>query len=62
VGGPATFTDADSADERIAPILVMDGVTSVFMTANFVTVTRSETASWDDLTEPITAVLDAAFA
>jgi hypothetical protein len=61
VGGPATFTDAVSADERIAPILELDGVSSVFMTANFVTVTRSDTASWSDLRDRIVTILSESF-
>ncbi|KAA3635019.1 MAG: scaffolding protein [Armatimonadetes bacterium] len=61
VGGPATYTDASSADPKIAPVLELDGVTSVFMTANFVTVTRSDEAAWDDLKDPIVAALTASF-
>ncbi|MCZ7534130.1 MAG: NifU N-terminal domain-containing protein [Acidimicrobiia bacterium] len=61
VGGPATYTDAATADERVAPILQMDGVTSVFMTANFITVTRSEAATWDGLTAQIVAALTKSF-
>ncbi len=57
VGGPATFTDAATADARIVPVLEIDGVTSVFMTANFITVTRSETARWDDLTDQVVTAL-----
>ena len=62
VGGPTTFTDEATADERVAPILGLDGVVSVFIAANFITVTRSEEASWDDLADPIRAVVEAAFA
>lgn len=61
VGGPATFTEAGTADERVAGILDLEGVTSVFMTGNFVTVTRTEAATWGDLTDPIVAVLTASF-
>ena len=61
VGGPATYTDAGTADERISPILEIDGVASVFMAANFVTVTRSEAATWDDLTDQIVAALTETF-
>lgn len=61
VGGPATFTDAATADERVAGILELEGVTSVFMTGNFVTVTRTEAATWDDLADPIVAVLTTSF-
>ncbi len=61
VGGPATYADAATADAKIAPVLDLDGVTSVFMTANFVTVTRSEAATWDDLTDHIVAALTASY-
>ena len=62
VGGPVTFSDPGTADDRVAPILQLDGVVSVFMAANFITVTRSEDASWDDLAEPITELVEATFA
>lgn len=61
VGGPATFTDSASADDRVAAVLDLDGVVSVFMTANFVTVTRTEAATWEDLTDPIAGILTASF-
>lgn len=62
VGGPATYTDAATADARIVPVLELDGVTSVFMTANFITVTRSETAAWEDLTDAILTALNESYA
>jgi hypothetical protein len=62
VGGTATATDADGADERIAPLFGIEGVTSVFMTADFVTVSRTEDASWDAIVPEVVAVLDESFA
>jgi NFU1 iron-sulfur cluster scaffold homolog, mitochondrial len=61
VGGPATFTDAATADDRVAPILELEGVVSVFMTANFVTVTRLPTADWEYLAQPISDILERTF-
>jgi len=61
VGGPATFVDAASADESVAPILNIDGVRSVFMTGDFVTVTRSEESSWDSIVDPVVTILEASF-
>ncbi len=61
VGGPATFTDPSTADPRVAPILELDGVLSLFMTANFVTVTRDPDADWEYLAQPITDILERAF-
>ena len=61
VGGPATFTDAASADERIAPILELEGVISVFMTADFVTATRTSDETWDSLVPAIVDILETTF-
>ena len=50
VGGPATYTSAETADSPVAAeLLGLDGVTSVFMTADFVTVTKAATAEWSTL-------------
>ncbi|MEZ5174905.1 MAG: NifU N-terminal domain-containing protein [Acidimicrobiia bacterium] len=61
VGGPVTVTDAASADEPFASILALDGVASVFATADFVTVTRSVDAEWSGLSKIIAEILDEAF-
>jgi hypothetical protein len=61
VGGPATFADAASADERVAPILELDGVVSVFMTADFVTATRTSDVTWDSLVPAIVGILETTF-
>lgn len=61
VGGPATFTDAATADDRVAPILELDGIVSVFMTADFVTATRDADATWDQLVPAIVDILETTF-
>lgn len=61
VGGTATATDASGADERIAPLFGIDGVMSVFMTADFVTISASESASWDIIIPAATAILERSF-
>ena len=61
VGGPATFTDAATADGRVAPILELEGVVSVFMTADFVTATRDGDATWDSLVPAIVDILETTF-
>jgi hypothetical protein len=61
VGGTATATSADGSDERIAPLFDIDGVMSVFMTADFVTVTRTEDARWDEIVPEVVAVLGRTF-
>lgn len=61
VGGPATFTDSATADDRVAPILDLEGIVSVFMTADFVTATRDTDASWDQLVPAIVDILETTF-
>ena len=61
VGGPATYVDAASADDSVAPILDIQGVRSVFMTGDFVTVTRSEDSSWDSIVDEVVTILEASF-
>ena len=41
--------DAAGAEPLAAAILGIDGVVSVFATADFVTVTRAPGANWDDI-------------
>lgn len=62
VGGPATFTTAAEADERIRPILELDGVASVFMTADFITVSGSPDIDWDAVVPDVVTTLESSFA
>lgn len=62
VGGTVTATGADGADARIAPLFDIEGVTSVFMTADFVTVSRTDDASWDDIVPEVVTALEGSFA
>jgi hypothetical protein len=62
VGATATATGPEGTDDRIAPLFNIDGVTSVFMTADFVTVTRAEEAAWDAIVPKVAAVLEETFA
>jgi len=61
VGGPATFTDSESADDRVAPVLLISGVQSLFMTGNFVTVTRTEEGTWETIVPEVVTVLESGF-
>lgn len=62
VGGPATFTSADSAeDPTAAELLRIDGVLSVFMTSDFVTVTKSPDADWEEITPKALEALESRF-
>jgi len=61
VGGPATYVDAASAVDSVAPILNIEGVTSVFMTGDFVTVSKNEQSSWDSIVDDVVTILNASF-
>jgi hypothetical protein len=61
VGGTATATTAADADERIAPLFEIEGIISVFMTADFVTVSRTEESSWDEIVPAVEDILGMAF-
>lgn len=61
VGGPATFSEASSAEAWIASILDLPGVTSVFTTADFVTVSAAPDVSWDAITDEIVGILEGTF-
>lgn len=61
VGGPATISDPAKAEGWVATVLAMDGVASVFMTADFVTVTATPDADWDALAPEVVDILEAEF-
>jgi len=47
VGGPKTFVAGrDAGDPLAESLLALPGVTSVFMTADFVTLTKTPDADW----------------
>jgi NFU1 iron-sulfur cluster scaffold homolog, mitochondrial len=60
VGGPKTFADATDAESEpvAAGLLGIDGVTSVFMTADFVTVTKQATGDWEIITPQATSIIE----
>ncbi len=62
VGGPGTYVAGSSPDEEfVAALLEIDGVTSVFFTADFVTISKTPTTSWDDIVTGATAILESHF-
>jgi hypothetical protein len=42
-----------------AKIFALDGVTNVFLTSNFVSVTKEDDAAWDDLLPAVIAEIEA---
>jgi hypothetical protein len=62
VGGPATFTSANAQeDPTAAELLEIDGVASVFMTADFVTVTKTGQGDWSSIESEATEILNRRF-
>jgi hypothetical protein len=53
---------SDPADSPLgARIFALDGVTNVFATANFVSVTKEDDVSWDELVPQVIAQLEEHF-
>ena len=62
VGGPKTFVAGQDIDDPTAAALVaLDGVMSVFMTADFVTLTKAPDADWNAIAPSAQEILEAAF-
>jgi hypothetical protein len=61
VGGPATYKDPADAEPYVAAILGLEGVTSVFITADFVTVSGSVDTDWETIVPQVVAVLESAY-
>jgi len=60
VGGPATFVPGTETDDPVAiGLLALDGVASVFKTADFVTISKMPGADWDTLAPAAAAILEA---
>lgn len=62
-GAAQTFrAGSDPAESPLgAAIFALDGVTNVFMTSNFVSVTKEDDVAWDDLAPAVISALEAHF-
>ena len=59
---PKSFAAGTPTDDAIAaPLLAIPGVTSVFMSADFVTLTKDPTAHWDEIVPDATGILEITF-
>ena len=59
VGGPATFTAGQPTDDPVAAaILQLEGVTSMFRTSDFVTITKSPEGDWETIVPDARAILE----
>jgi hypothetical protein len=62
VGGPKTFVAGRDADDPVAEaLLALAGVTSVFMSADFVTLSKMPDADWAAIAEDARAILEGHF-
>ena len=62
VGGPKTFVAGRETDDELAAgLLGIPGVTSVFMTADFVTLSKLPDADWAEIAEPARELLEIHF-
>ena len=62
VGGPGTYVKGAEPEEPfVGALLEINGVTSVFLTADFVTISKTPEASWDSITPEATAILEGQF-
>lgn len=62
VGGPKTFVASQPTEEAPAPaLLALPGLASVFMTADFVTISKMPDATWDDIAEEAQRILSEHF-
>lgn len=59
---PKSFAaGADTDDPVASPLLALAGVTSVFMSADFVTLSKSPDVSWDEIVPEATRILEEHF-
>jgi hypothetical protein len=62
VGGPKTFVAGREADDPLADgLLSIQGITSIFMTADFVTLTKTPDADWAEIAGPAQQILQSHF-
>lgn len=64
VGGPVTYKSAADAEGGehagvVAAIFAAGDIQQVFMTADFISVTKLPDADWDDLLETLSAAIEA---
>lgn len=63
VGGPRSYIPANAADDPVAGLLLgIEGIVSVFMTADFITVTKSAEADWSEIIPQAQATLEERYA
>ena len=62
VGGPKTFVAGQDTDDALAQaLLALDGVTSIFMTSDFVTLSKTPEAAWEPIADEARGILESHF-
>ena len=62
VGGPTTHVRGSEPIEAFArDLLALDGVTSIFMTADFVTISKTPEVTWETIVPEATQILETEF-
>ncbi len=62
VGGPKTYVASAEVDDPTAQaLLAITGVTSIFMTADFVTISKTSEVDWADITPAASEILSERF-
>jgi hypothetical protein len=62
VGGPKTFAAGKETDDPLAVALLgIEGVVAVFMSADFVTLTKNPAADWSDIAPQAQEILESEF-
>jgi hypothetical protein len=62
VGGPKTFgAGIDTDDELGSALLGIEGVFSIFMTADFITVTKEADYDWDAIASAAQGIIESHF-
>jgi len=63
VGGPGTVKASSVPDDaHLADLIAIDGVASIFFTADFFTITKSPSADWDAILAEAVPILETRFA
>jgi hypothetical protein len=59
---PKSFAAGKPTEDPVAaPLLAIPGVTSVFMSADFVTLSKNPDAHWDEIVPEATGILEITF-
>ncbi len=62
VGGPSTFVAGRTDEHPLAEaLLAIDGLSSIFMTADFVTLTKAADADWNVIAPAAQEILESHF-